>query len=358
MELRPYRQTDYDGVLKLDELALREAGANKDGGPRDDDLRDIEAAFAGSGGECWVGEEDGDIVAMGAFRPTSNDTAEIKRLRVAPALQRRGYGRRMLDKLEERAKARGCVLLHLDTTAEQTAARRLCESAGYSVHDRRVVDGGDRYMYAKWLGDPEAVKEMTPEEEAKFYADWDVSQQLTEYAKSLLREGATPEQAMEKVLGSELYADWTGTERCFRVEYEGIELYDDLLANVESEAYIANIERKAERFFESFAAEAKEEALDDADEADERIFAQNGIRVTPSRLAWEMARFSWAIGLAKPIRYLHFIALFSGASIVDMEQDQVDVLVANKEKAIELAEAFAGTYGESPRRSGDAPEER
>ncbi|RKN84980.1 GNAT family N-acetyltransferase [Paenibacillus ginsengarvi] len=354
MELRLYRSGDRERVLELHERALREEGAYKGDGPWDDDLRDIAAAYTDDGGEFWVGEAEGEIVAMGAFRPTSNDTAEIRRMRVAPELQGRGCGRLMLNKLEERAKERGFAMLHLDTTAAQTAAQALYESAGYSMHERRMIDGDDCYMYAKWLVPPEAAKPMTPEEEAKFYADWDLSQELTEYAKSLLREGATPERTMEQVLASKLYASWTKKTRSFIVEYEKMEFYEDLRGNVESETYIARIEEQAAQFFEAApdgddasAVAASNPEGQETDETLERVFAQMDIRVTLTQLACEMARFSRAVGLSKPIRYSQFLALFSGAAIVDMEQDDLDRLVANKELAIELAEAFAETYSEN-----------
>ena len=40
------------------------------------------------------------IVAMGALRPLDGRTAELKRMRVLPEYQRRGYGQRILDSLE------------------------------------------------------------------------------------------------------------------------------------------------------------------------------------------------------------------------------------------------------------------
>lgn len=377
IQLRLYRSADREQVARLEERALRDAGVDPrvEGSPGEggrnansaerispasellnDEPREQDAEEREDGGELWVGELDGDIVAMGAFCPTPGETAEICRLRVGPEWQGRGFGRLMLDKLEERAAERGCRLVHLQSPAGREAAQRLFESAGYTMHERMLRDGGKTFLYAKWLVPPEAAKEMTPEEEAKFYVDWDLSQELTGYAKSLLREGASPQQAMEAVLGSELYAAWNGTERCFQVHYEGIELYNDLLDNVESEAYIANIEHKTALCFEAAAKgdSAADLIAEQPDEAEERVLAQMGMRVTLSRLAWEMAQFSRAIGFAKPIRYLHFLSLFSGATIVDLEQDELDMMVANKEMAIKLAEAFAAKYGDDLLRSDDS----
>lgn len=354
MELRPYRQSDHEQVASLHELSPREAGDHQGDGQLDDDLRDIAAAYTADGGEFWVGEIDGTIAATGAFRQTPSETAEITRLRVASGYRGRGFGRLMLDKLEERAKELGYVLLHLETPEGEEAARKLFDRAGYSMHERRVVDGNVRLMYLKWLVPPEAAKEMTPEEEAAFYADWDVSQEVTEYAKKLLREGATPEQAMERVLASELYAVWRGKERCFIAEYDSLEMYVDLHSSVLSDQRIGHIEEKAAAHFDAAAASEPAPASDGPDESDEPVFANMGMRIKPSRLAVEMAAFSRAVGLSRPIRYVHFIALFSGATIIGMDEDELDRLVANKELAVELAQAFADLYGDDTAGGGSA----
>lgn len=52
-------------------------------------------------------------------------------MRVAPDVQRRGFGRRVLEHLEIRATELGYTHLHLDTTAQQLAAQALYRSHGY-----------------------------------------------------------------------------------------------------------------------------------------------------------------------------------------------------------------------------------
>jgi len=60
MELRYYRQADYEQAVKLDELTFR--GTN-------DVLRDPASAAADlpEGGEIWVGEREGSIMATGVI---------------------------------------------------------------------------------------------------------------------------------------------------------------------------------------------------------------------------------------------------------------------------------------------------
>ena len=111
--------------------ALNEVGAHLGTGPWDDDLDDIEGVYLGSGGEFLVGILEGEIVAMGAIRQVSPDAAEVKRMRVRPGLQGRGYGQAMLDALHRRAADLGYTTLHLDTTVQQRVARRLYLKNGY-----------------------------------------------------------------------------------------------------------------------------------------------------------------------------------------------------------------------------------
>jgi ribosomal protein S18 acetylase RimI-like enzyme len=77
--------------------------------------------------------------------------AELKRMRVHPAFQRRGFGRAVLAELEHRANALGYRTLRLDTTVAQTPARRLYESAGYRQTGRGKFAGFDVLYFEKQL---------------------------------------------------------------------------------------------------------------------------------------------------------------------------------------------------------------
>jgi GNAT superfamily N-acetyltransferase len=115
----------------LHDDALNEVGAHLGAGPWDEDLDDIEGVYLGSGGEFLVGILKGEVVAMGAIKRVSPDAAEVKRMRVRPGLQGRGYGQAMLDALHRRAADLGYTSLHLDTTVQQRAARSLYLKNGY-----------------------------------------------------------------------------------------------------------------------------------------------------------------------------------------------------------------------------------
>jgi GNAT superfamily N-acetyltransferase len=89
-------------------------------------------------GAFFVGYLDGRPVATGAWRRRrdvvvdgSDQSAEIKRMYVAPAARGRGLARAMLARLEETARAAGAEVMILETGLAQPEAIALYESAGY-----------------------------------------------------------------------------------------------------------------------------------------------------------------------------------------------------------------------------------
>lgn len=158
--VRPYRPGDDERVRRLHGEAMRDAGAYVEDDPAfeaaipDDveleaDLDAIEETYVEPGGAFAIGERDGEIVATGAFRLVDDATVEIKRMRVDPDHQRRGYGQRILDALEAEARARGFTELTLDTLARQTAARKFYEANGYEEGDRESFGGHEARFYRK-----------------------------------------------------------------------------------------------------------------------------------------------------------------------------------------------------------------
>ena len=89
--LRRYQPSDMEAVEYLHVYAIQQSGAYLGRGPWDDDVYAIEEAYLNKQGEFLIGEWDGSFVAMGALRRTSPERAEIKRMRVHPDYQGRGW---------------------------------------------------------------------------------------------------------------------------------------------------------------------------------------------------------------------------------------------------------------------------
>jgi GNAT superfamily N-acetyltransferase len=149
LHIRRYEPGDKRAVRHLQDDALNEVGAHLGSGPWDEDLDEIEGVYFESGGEFLVGTRGGEVVAMGALRRISPSAAEVKRMRVKPGLQGRGYGQAMLDALHRRAAELGYSTLHLDTTVQQRAARRLYLKNGYREAGRGRIGPFECIFYER-----------------------------------------------------------------------------------------------------------------------------------------------------------------------------------------------------------------
>lgn len=100
-----------------------------------------EADFEEPRGAFFVGYLDGTPVVTGALRRSGHTalgtsaTAEVKRMYVVPAFQRRGLARRMLAHLEQTAREAGYGGLVLETGVMQPEALALYASSGYEEID-------------------------------------------------------------------------------------------------------------------------------------------------------------------------------------------------------------------------------
>ena len=101
------------------------------------DLLAIDRVYLLDGGEFLLGFINETLIAMGGFKKTSESVAELRRMRVDPALQGKGYGTCLLHELETRAWQRGFRTLCLDT-----ARRRPLTLAFYRKHGYEECGSG------------------------------------------------------------------------------------------------------------------------------------------------------------------------------------------------------------------------
>lgn len=175
LDIRRYDPADADAIWELHVRALDDAGAYDEAFEHlDADLRAVTDEYLEAGGEFLVGEMrtgrpssggerrpagaasgemDGEIVAMGAFRPHDirEEAALIKRMRVDPAHQRRGFDTRIFGELERRTRDRGFDRAIFDTPPRQEAAIAFYESRGYRELRREMVRGHELIWYERSL---------------------------------------------------------------------------------------------------------------------------------------------------------------------------------------------------------------
>ena len=140
--IRQFKTHDTKEVYELHIKSMRAVGAFREG-PWDEDFKDIETVYIKTGGDFYVGEYDGKIVAMVALKKETDDRAELKRLRVDPEFQGKGFGQRMLERIFSRAEELGFKKLELDVMPIQVPAIHLYEKNGF-----KKVREGDRFGFA------------------------------------------------------------------------------------------------------------------------------------------------------------------------------------------------------------------
>ena len=110
---------EYDGcVLDLDEL--------------DRPLLAIASTFAAEGGEVWVAEQEGRIVACGGYADVGGGLFELKRLYVDKSARRQGLASRLLELVEKTARAKGGKAIDLWSDTRFVEAHAFYERHGYS----------------------------------------------------------------------------------------------------------------------------------------------------------------------------------------------------------------------------------
>jgi ribosomal protein S18 acetylase RimI-like enzyme len=142
---------DFASVWELHRLAIEPIGVFLKNGSWDDDLRDITNHYLKNRGEFLVGLLNNRIVCMGAFRKKSETLAEIKRMRVLPDYQRRGFGQTIMNQLELKALQSGYSELILDTRTKQIAAQQFYKKNGFVESGRGKFEGFELIFYRKKL---------------------------------------------------------------------------------------------------------------------------------------------------------------------------------------------------------------
>src|SRR5262245_50500864 len=120
----PASSTARDLIERLDELLAGLYPAESNHLLSVDALRQSDVTFL-------TASVDGEVAGCGAFVNQGGQYAEIKRMFVLPEFRGLKLGRRILDELENLARASGLELARLETGIHQSEALLLYENAGY-----------------------------------------------------------------------------------------------------------------------------------------------------------------------------------------------------------------------------------
>ena len=112
------------------------------------DIADIQSAYMKDpGNHFWVAlSPDGEIIGMIGVQQHDAGIGEIRRLRVIPALRRRGIGSLLMEAALRFCQERNYLKVKLDTFMDEEAAVRLFEKFRF-LHDRTRTLGDKQLMY-------------------------------------------------------------------------------------------------------------------------------------------------------------------------------------------------------------------
>lgn len=109
----------------------------------------IDAALANA--TLYLLYDSGALVGMGALRKIRDDVGELKRMYVRPAFRGRGFGKALLAKLLDDARAMSLKTLYLDSAPFMTAAHGLYRSIGFEVCDAYPESEVPEHLRSQWL---------------------------------------------------------------------------------------------------------------------------------------------------------------------------------------------------------------
>lgn len=105
-----------------------------------DEIDRISAYYEGRKGSFWVAISGSDLVGMFGLEPVSDDSMELRRMYVDPAIRRNGIARQMLQFAESECRRRDIHRLELSTAEIQTAALALYRAEGYALVREETAD--------------------------------------------------------------------------------------------------------------------------------------------------------------------------------------------------------------------------
>jgi putative acetyltransferase len=149
--MRPARDDDGPALITLiGDVFAEYPGCVLDVDGEMPELREIASWFARAGGEIWVEEQDGTVVASGGYVPSATAGGiELRKLYVRADQRGRGLGSSLVAAFEDAARKRRCRFVDLWSDTRFLDAHRLYERLGYvrGPETRALHDLSDSVEY-------------------------------------------------------------------------------------------------------------------------------------------------------------------------------------------------------------------
>lgn len=141
VEIVPATDDDHAAVIELFREGLDEGHirANDTGA----DIENLRDAYFDDDGESgfWVARYNGQVIGMIGVQKTSENTAEVRRLRVREGYRRRGVGTKLMERALTFCQEHSYLKVVLDVRIERGPAIALFEKFGFVLARSREIDG-------------------------------------------------------------------------------------------------------------------------------------------------------------------------------------------------------------------------
>lgn len=144
--IRAIKPDDNLMLAQIIRTSLAEFGANKPGtvyfDPTTDALYEL---FQTPGSAYFVAEADGDLLGGAGLFPTAglpDGVAELVKMYLKSDARGKGYGRLLVNKVEETAKEMGYTALYLESMPELINALSMYEKMGYHYLEGPMGNSG------------------------------------------------------------------------------------------------------------------------------------------------------------------------------------------------------------------------
>ena len=104
-----------------------------------EEIDNLPLYYAERGGCFWLAKDAGKLVGMYGIERLDHNSAELRRMYVAPEMRRKGVARAMLRHAEQGCRQAGIDRLKLSTSEVQTSALALYRASGFKLSCQEIA---------------------------------------------------------------------------------------------------------------------------------------------------------------------------------------------------------------------------
>lgn len=146
--IRQATNRDCEKIQTLVFGVLREYGLTPDENKTDRDIADIEANYLHRGGVFELIEDaDGNLLGTVGLYPINAQTIELRKMYFSKNLRGRGFGKKTLARMIEKARELGYQKIYLETAQVLREAVHLYEKYGFQPTDEKHATRCDRAYF-------------------------------------------------------------------------------------------------------------------------------------------------------------------------------------------------------------------